>query len=383
MSKAGQIMGLAAGSLCAFCGADPTPAVDEHIKVYYEQGRFGGWPANFGVWQWENEILVGYARGYYRDLGDRHHIDRERPEEHWFARSLDGGLTWTHENPAEKGQIIPEGKALHGTETPDLAIPPYKQCPGGINFTHPDFALVLRMNNIDAGQSRFYYSYDRGHNWEGPFALPNFDTPGIMARTDYLVEDQDSCLLFLTAGKQDGKEGRPLAVRTDDGGASWQFVSWIGPEPGGYAIMPASARVGESQFVVAIRHMEGDRHFADAYRSEDNGKTWKELPRPVEDLGFGNPQALLHLQDGRLCLIYGVRAEPWRICAKLSGDKGDTWTSEIVLRDDGASRDVGYPRAVQRPDGKVVAFYYFNDKATGPERYIGATIFDPSKIAAP
>ena len=49
----------------------------------------------------------------------------------------------------------------------------------------------------------------------------------------------------------------------------------------------------------------------------------------------------------------------------------------VTLRDGGTSWDVGYVRAVQRPDGKVVAVYYFTDEATGPERYIGATIWSP------
>ena len=57
----------------------------KHVKVYYEEGRFGGWPANFGIWSWGNEILTGYSRGYHKDLGPtRHHIDREKPEEFWL-----------------------------------------------------------------------------------------------------------------------------------------------------------------------------------------------------------------------------------------------------------------------------------------------------------
>ena len=31
---------------------------------------------------------------------------------------------------------------------------------------------------------------------------------------------------------------------------------------------------------------------------------------------------------------------------------------------------------VRRPDGKVVVVYYFTDARTGPERYIGATIWE-------
>jgi hypothetical protein len=39
-------------------------------------------------------------------------------------------------------------------------------------------------------------------------------------------------------------------------------------------------------------------------------------------------------------------------------------------------RDLGYPRTVQRPDGKLVTIYYFNDRPD-TERYIAATIWDP------
>jgi len=58
-------------------------------------------------------------------------------------------------------------------------------------------------------------------------------------------------------------------------------------------------------------------------------------------------------------------------------DAGKTWSEPIVLRNDGGGRDLGYPRTVQRPDGKVVAIYYFWDQKTGPERYIAASIWDP------
>ncbi|MCA9414372.1 MAG: hypothetical protein KC944_24380, partial [Candidatus Omnitrophica bacterium] len=39
------------------------------VVVYKEDGRFGGWPANHGIWSWGNEILVGFSAGYHRDLG--------------------------------------------------------------------------------------------------------------------------------------------------------------------------------------------------------------------------------------------------------------------------------------------------------------------------
>src|SRR5262245_19289046 len=67
----------------------------EHVMIFHEKGRFGGWPATHGIWAWGNEILVGFSIGYHKDLGpERNNIDRERPEEHVLARSKDGGKTW-------------------------------------------------------------------------------------------------------------------------------------------------------------------------------------------------------------------------------------------------------------------------------------------------
>lgn len=368
---------------CAAMGAvmgyaDP---VDRHVVVYHEPGRFGGWPANHGIWAWGGEILVGFSRGYYKDLGDRHHIDRDKPEEHCLARSLDGGVTWTVEHPNERGYLLPRGESLHGVELPDVTIPPLQPCPGGIDFTHPDLAFTIRMSSVDAAPARFEYSYDRGRTWQGPFRFPDLGTPGIAARTDYVVDGPETCTAFLTAAKSNRQEGRTLAARTRDGGATWEFLGWMGPEPDGFAIMPSGVRLSENELFAVVRRREGDHRFLAAYRSGDNGATWAETGIPDNDLGIGNPPSLIRLADGRLCLAFGDRKEPYSIVARLSGDGGRTWSGRVVLRDDGASRDIGYPRSVQRPDGKVVTTYYFNDAAHGPERYIAATIWDPAKCA--
>jgi hypothetical protein len=243
---------------------------------------------------------------------------------------------------------------------------------------HPDFALTVRMTDVDAGTSRFSYSTNRGHNWNGPFRLPLFGQPGIAARTDYVVNGPADCTLFLTASKTDRHEGRPLCVRTTDGGRSWRFVSWIGPEPAGLAIMPATVRVDGRELLSAIRRREGTRHWIETYRSTNDGESWRLDTTPAPDLGEGNPASLIRLADGRLCLSYGYRAAPFSIRARLSRDGGHSWDPEITLRDNGGGRDLGYPRSIQLPDGRVVTVYYFWDRETGPERYIAATIWDPN-----
>jgi len=355
--------------------AESSARATRHIKVYAEPGRFGGWPANHGLWSWGNEILVGFSRGYHKDLGERHNIDREKPEEHLLARSLDGGETWTIENPATQGVLIPSGRALHGIAPPGLKEKPWRDCPGGIDFTHPDFAMTLRMTDVSAGPSRFYYSTDRGHRWEGPFRLPLFDQRGVAARTDYLANGPHDCMVFLTAAKRDGREGRPFCARTTDGGRTWRFVSWIGNEPKGYAIMPSTVRLSDRELLTAIRCRDETKARIETFRSLDNGEHWKPDNVPAPDLGTGNPPSMIRLKDGRVCLTYGHRAPPYGIRARMSENGGRTWGEEIVLRDDGGGTDVGYPRTVQRPDGKIVTVYYFHDQPRG-DRYIAATIWD-------
>ena len=89
----------------------------KHVEVYYEKDRFGGWPANFGAWSWGDELLVGFAQGYYKNLGEeRHNIDREKPEVHLFTRSKDGGETWEIEDPSADGILVARGTGLHGVE---------------------------------------------------------------------------------------------------------------------------------------------------------------------------------------------------------------------------------------------------------------------------
>jgi hypothetical protein len=320
---------------------------------------------------------VGFSAGYFKDNGPgRHAIDHDKAEEHLLARSRDGGLTWSIENPAAQGALIPVGSALHGITPPGLQEKPWQDCSDGIDFTHPDFAMAVRMTDANAGASRFYWSNDRGRSWQGPFRVPLFGQPGIAARTDYIVNGPQDCTLFLTAAKSNGREGRPLSVRTTDGGKTWQFLSWIGDEPQGYAIMPSTIRLGEGEFLSAVRCRFQSKSWLDLYRSTDEGKSWQFAGKPTPDLGEGNPASMIRLKDGRVCLTYGYRAAPFGIRARLSDDGGRSWSREIILRDDGGGRDVGYPRTVQRPDGQIVTIYYFHDEPLS-DRYIAATIWEP------
>jgi hypothetical protein len=134
-------------------------------------------------------------------------------------------------------------------------------------------------------------------------------------------------------------------------------------------------RLGPAEILTAIRR----REWIDVYRSNDNGESWNFVNQATLETG-GNPPSMVLLLDGRIVVTYGYRKEPYGIRARISKDHGLTWSGEeIILRSDGGGRDLGYPRTVMRPDGKLVSVYYFND-AADRERYIGATIWEPDSV---
>ena len=336
----------------------------EHKLVYRETGRLGGWPANHGIWSWGDEILVGFSAAYHKVLpGDLHQQDHDKPEEPRLARSLDGGETWTIEAPRD---LLPPAQG--GRDPRDLVEP--------IDFTSPGFAMTTRFLNSNTGPSLLWYTYDKGKTWKGPFRFPQFGD-GVAARTDYVVNGKHDAMVFLTQAKSNRREGRPFCARTIDGGVTWKLVSYIGGEPQGFSIMPSTVRLDGQRLLTTVRVHEDKSNRIDAYLSSDDGATWQPQGSIAETGEFnGNPPMLFRLRDGRLCLTYGYRAQPYSIRARLSSDNGKTWGEVITLRDGGAAWDVGYTRSVQRRDGKIVTVYYFND-SPHTERFIAATIWDP------
>src|SRR6266704_2285894 len=79
--------------------ADRGAAHFKNVVVYQELGRFGGWPANQGVWSWGDEIVVGLRSAIFKVNPVSHAVDNSKPQDEYQARSLDGGLTWNIEKP--------------------------------------------------------------------------------------------------------------------------------------------------------------------------------------------------------------------------------------------------------------------------------------------
>jgi hypothetical protein len=343
-----------------------------HVIVYAEPGTFAGWPANNGLWGWEGqELLVGFIAGDY--VEQRGHNIAE-PYRLLMARSADGGETWVVGAPAFTTAEQPQ--------------------PAPIDFAHPNFALRIvgaAYHGSASPEGAFFISLDRGRTWRGPrgFGALTAHTAlhglAITARTDYVVEDAQRCLVLMSArGAADLGADRVFCARTTDGGHSFSFVAWVVPPTDPYrAVMPASVRCDSGQLVTAIRRREpGTEHcWIDAYASADAGRTWRWVSK-VADTGEwnGNPAALTKLRDGRLCCAFGDRAAR-RMQALFSLDEGASWGQGVTLRDDFCADahdepDFGYARVCQRADGQLVAIYYWATAAL-PHQHIAATIWAP------
>jgi hypothetical protein len=361
-----------------------------HVVVFRDPDRYAGWPANYGIWAWGEEIVSGFTLGFPNLDGGFHSRDKNRPLITMQCRSYDGGNSWISDVApllAPGGGSISAEEHTNETYGPVAGgVHPPVTHPGDIDFGSPYFAMLLgRTGLLTGAESWFYTSNDKCVTWQGPFRLPMFDQLGIAARTDYFVNPDSGAnrlSLFLTATKPDGGEGRIFYAQSETGGKEFRFVSWLREYPEGFDIMPSSVKLPSGTILTAVRCRTkgGDKDYIDLFESQDNGLSWSLIANPVPDTGIGgNPPVLLRFADGRLCLVFGYRNPPFGIYAVLSLDSGLSWSDPVPLRTGGGNHDIGYPRAVQRSDGAVVIVYYFNDRAKS-ERYIAATIWHPRDL---
>ena len=351
----------------------------ENRIVYYGPGRFGGWPANNGVWSWGDEILVGFELGYHKsDISGGHAIRNDRPSKGVLARSLDGGMTWQLEEPS------------NFVDSPGDSTEFYMGSPG-FDFTVPGFAI--RIN-----KGRMFITKDRGKSWEGPYKI-TIDVWGeeigeLTSRTDYLVLGPEECLVFMSAetGKVEADyQDRSFCALTSDGGRTFQFLGWMTQDTDKRSVMSSTVQLQEGHLVSVMRRKHEQRfgerpslvkNWIEAAESLDNGSTWTSLGKVAEtDQGErnGNPPALVRLPDGRLVVAYGYRDKPYGIRMKASEDGGKSWGEELVVRKDGATWDLGYPRMVVNGQGKLVLIYYY----TTDERYeqhVEVSMVDPADL---
>jgi hypothetical protein len=351
------------------------------VVVAAAEGRFLGWPANHGLWQWENgrELLVGFADGPWAKKEAGHQIGE--PQHNRLARSMDGGRSWVRESP----------DPFVGTEADRDPV----VTPASILFDHPDLALRVVAGSRRKGLDRigrFFVSLDRGRHWKGPFLFAGLDEDprleGLVttSRTSYFVNGSGALLVLMSAmdprlGKVANRLDKPFVAASEDGGRRFRFLSWVVPWQDPFrAVMPSSVRLPSGELRTALRRRdprgEASANWVDLFASGDGGRSWSWLSRVGETgLHNGNPPALTLLRDGRLACAYGNRTHR-QMLLRTSADGGRSWSEERLIRANPFSSDLGYPQLVQNHRGELVVIYYLATEER-PHSYIEAALLRP------
>ncbi|MHC4620702.1 MAG: PA14 domain-containing protein, partial [Planctomycetota bacterium] len=250
--------------------------VIKHVMVYDEPGRYAGWPANGGFWMWGDEMAVAFECGWFKDRPDwmdGHARDESRGNEDIVARSSDGGLNWTH----KKYDIMSSDDGI-------------RDIPEEMDFSNPGFGFKCQGE-------RFYYTYDRGKNWFGPYRLRITGLPGadedIESHTCYIINGKSDGYFFFGL-EPDDAEDRFYCTRTKDGGRTFEFLGWISPPPENapkyerWAVYSA-VELSENHLIAALRRKINKRrgrikrlNWIDVYESKDSGRTWNFLSKVAD-----------------------------------------------------------------------------------------------------
>ncbi len=148
-----------------------------------------------------------------------------------------------------------------------------------------------------------------------------------------------------------------LYVSSDEG-KSWAYRTTIAASPEFGIYEPSLSLLADGTIVCWMRTDDSQDRIAST-RSVDGGQSFGEL---VLHEAAGHPSHGLVLKSGQVFLCYGYRQGKMGIRARLLDCDGGNIDSaeEIILRDDGACSDLGYPWAVELDSGAIAVCYYFS-----------------------
>jgi len=368
----------------------PRPAKNvEHAVAYRRENEFASHPYVRGFWETAaGHLICNFSLATVDYRGDPHklaHIDLVRSAGGRRAvtvRSEDRGKTWTvinHDphrssNDVRAPRIGIDGKPGSLDELAPVDFMDKDLLLSNFNYQYMrDDPLIREFYDslkpfVEAPERQVFIrvSKDAGRTWSRSVMLPLDGSYSLAAVESSTVRPDGRCLLFLSAATRRGATSRPLVYRSTDEGTSFHFLSFITPNDesryGGLNQMyPRGLMLPNGRLLCTVRidrDWAGDM-WTEVHQSDDGGRTWRFLSR-VSD--FGAPGAPLRMSDGRLIIVYGSRLPPSGIRAVVSEDEGATWGPEIVVRDDGGSWDLGYPRVWEAAPGQIGAIYYFNSK---------------------
>ena len=336
----------------------------------------------------DGKIMVAFRRapdrGIFKESGTSH-VD---PNSYLvYVKSEGDGLKW----PAEAELLY--AHAFGGSQDPCLIklSDGTLLCSGyGWAFVRESGLEKLRQPvSAHPGGAVFLGGYllrstDNGNTWSGPHYPPS--VRGELRRNALgdslpaynrgaLCEGRDGRIYWVVAACTDSSNLRKTSnhlLISEDKGNTW-FYSCLVAEDEVASFNEASVYETPGGDLVAFMRTAGMEDQACIARSKDGGRSFGSW----EKMGFrGHPLHAMRLPDERVFLVYGYRHPPYGIRARILNPECTDFHSaeEIVIRDDGGSRDIGYPWAVMLDEQRVFVAYYFN--RNNGTRHIAGSILE-------
>ena len=366
----------------------------EHITVYKGTDYHSAFPHIIRLQNGDLVVVFRQApvrpgvpsRGVANEKVNHNHVDdRSRIA---IVRSTDDGRTWDPES-----HVVVDSS--DGTQDFNMGMIAQLSSGEMIMNNHRWFVNVdveraesmraeRKVLSLPGGDRQFgavvsdslymYRSSDLGRTWDTgqPFQISSL---GFQAHTgkDGILEMPDGTLLLMfnsRAAIDDEWGGGVYVARSYDSGRTWVQPSQVANDPEGRVSFgePPIVRLSSGRLLTMMRTNE----YLYQAHSDDDGWVWKGVRRsPI----WGFPCNLVQLKSGRVLCAYGYRREPFGVRACISDDEGETWNigREIVIRDDGLHRDLGYPASILLQDGRILTVYYFHGE--DGIRFIGGSIY--------
>jgi hypothetical protein len=308
----------------------------------------------------DGEVLCIFREAKWRGY-TIHHDPTTRTS---LVRSRDRGRTWFSQvspDPAggngtsigrlSDGTLL--GNDFHWVFAPPAGGEPLAGMP------HRQYVERLDMW-VAAGGVFTVRSRTDGYTWDAPVRVPAPDGWPQVSCAGRVIELPDGDLLLPLSAKRDGvPTSHSVVLRSGDGGETWGDAVWVTADgvPGSGCSETRLVLCPSGRVLAMHRNREGN-YFQNV--SADGGRTWSATTDSGTWCGGSSPPDLMVLTDGRVLLTRGYRREPYGVRCHISEDDGATWGREVILREDGPDRDVGYPSTIQFDDGELLTVYYWH-----------------------